>query len=132
MFDINVVLMLPWWTDVTIVQSDVTIVVLWQLSKVSKHDYLFGYCPLAGILFEALTMLMRPQCITAYVHKGDYRYGNTHCWSNTLLRDISQKYMEVKGTWIHFPVCHLPWEVPHGCTIHVWNLDIVVRQTRPS
>ncbi len=29
LFEINVVLMLPWWPDVTIVQSDVTIVVPW-------------------------------------------------------------------------------------------------------
>ncbi len=46
--------MLPWWPDVTIVQSDVTIVVPWQLSTGSKHDYLFCYCPLVGILFEVL------------------------------------------------------------------------------
>ncbi len=32
MFEINVVLMLPWRPDVTTVQSDVTIVVPWQLS----------------------------------------------------------------------------------------------------
>ncbi len=54
LFDINAVLMLPWWSDVTIVQSDVTIVVSWQLSTGSKHDYLFRYCPLVGILFEVL------------------------------------------------------------------------------
>ncbi len=46
--------MLPWWPDVTIVQSDVTIVVPWQLSTGSKHDYLFCYCPLVAILFEVL------------------------------------------------------------------------------
>ncbi len=50
LFDINV--MLPWWPDVKIVQSDVTILVPWQLSTESKHDYLFCYCPLVGILFE--------------------------------------------------------------------------------
>ncbi len=54
LFDINVVLMLPWWPDVTIVQSDVTIVVPWQLSTGSKHDYLICYCPLVGILFKVL------------------------------------------------------------------------------
>ncbi len=54
LFDINVVLMLPWWPDVTIVQSDVTIVVQWQLSTGSIHDYLFCYCPLVSILFEVL------------------------------------------------------------------------------
>ncbi len=54
LFDINVVLMLPWWPDVTIVQSDVTILVPWQLSTGSKDDYLFCYCPLVGILFEVL------------------------------------------------------------------------------
>ncbi len=32
LFDINVVLMLQWWPDVTIVQPDVTIIVPWQLS----------------------------------------------------------------------------------------------------
>ncbi len=41
LFDINVVLMLPWWPDVTIIQSDITIVVTWQLSTGSIHDYLF-------------------------------------------------------------------------------------------
>ncbi len=53
LFDINV-LLLPWWPDVTIVQSDVTIVVTWQLSTGSKHDYFFCYCPLVDILFEVL------------------------------------------------------------------------------
>ncbi len=51
LFDINV-LMLPWWTDVIIVQSDVTIVVPWQLSTGSNHHYLFATAPLMGILFE--------------------------------------------------------------------------------
>ncbi len=41
LFDINVVLMLPWWPDVTIVQSDVAIVVPWQLSTGSIYDYHF-------------------------------------------------------------------------------------------
>ncbi len=59
-FDINVVLMLSWWPDVTIVQSDVTIVVPWQLSTGSKHDYLFCYCPLVGILFEVLRIDIDP------------------------------------------------------------------------
>ncbi len=54
LFDINVVQMLPWWPDVTIIQSDVTIIVPWQLSTGNKHDYLFCYCPLVGILFEVL------------------------------------------------------------------------------
>ncbi len=54
LFDINVVLMLPWWPDVTIVQSDITIVIPWQLLAASTHDYLFGYCSLVGILFEVL------------------------------------------------------------------------------
>ncbi len=40
--------------DVTIVESDITIVVPWQLSTGSKLDYLFCYCPLVGILFEVL------------------------------------------------------------------------------
>ncbi len=31
---------LPWWPDVTIVQSDVTIVIPWQLSTGSIHNYL--------------------------------------------------------------------------------------------
>ncbi len=46
--------MLSWRSDVTIVQSDVTIVVPWQLSTESMHDYLFCYCPLVVILFEVL------------------------------------------------------------------------------
>ncbi len=54
LFDINVVLMLPWWPDATIIQSDVTIVVPWQLLTGSIHDYLFCYCPLVDILFEVL------------------------------------------------------------------------------
>ncbi len=52
LYDINVVLISPWWPGVTIVQSDVTIVVPWQLSTGSIHDYPFYYCPLVGILFE--------------------------------------------------------------------------------
>ncbi len=48
LFDINVVLMLPWWTDVTIVESDIIKVVPWQLSTGSKYDYLFCYCPPSG------------------------------------------------------------------------------------
>ncbi len=43
--------MLP---DVTKVQSDITIVVPWQLLTGSKHDYRFCYCHLVGILFEVL------------------------------------------------------------------------------
>ncbi len=57
LFDINVVLMLPRWPDVTIVQSDVTIVVSWQLSTGSIHDYLFCYSPLVGILFKVLRII---------------------------------------------------------------------------
>ncbi len=45
LFDINVVLMLPWRPDVTIVQSDVTIILIWQLSTRSIHDYIFRYIP---------------------------------------------------------------------------------------
>ncbi len=41
-------------SDVTIVQSDVTIVVPWQQSTGSKHYYIFCYCPLVGILFEVV------------------------------------------------------------------------------
>ncbi len=47
LFDINVLTLLPWW-------SDVTIVVPWQLSTGSIHDSLFFYCPLVAILFEVL------------------------------------------------------------------------------
>ncbi len=50
LFEINVVLVVPWWPDVTIVQSDITIVVPWQLSIGNIHDYLL----LMGILFEIL------------------------------------------------------------------------------
>ncbi len=53
LFYINV-LMLPWWPDVILVQSDITIVVPWQLTTGIIHDYLFCNCPLVGILFEAL------------------------------------------------------------------------------
>ncbi len=58
LFDINVVLMLPWCSDITIVESDVIIVVPWQLSTGSKDDYLFCYCPLVGILFEVLRIIL--------------------------------------------------------------------------
>ncbi len=54
LFDINVVLMLPWCPDVTIAESDIIIVVPWQLPTGNKHDYLLCYCPLVGILFEVL------------------------------------------------------------------------------
>ncbi len=59
LFDINVILMLQsWCPDVTIVESDVIIVRPWQLSTGSKYDYLFCYCPLVGILFEVLRIIM--------------------------------------------------------------------------
>ncbi len=61
LFDINVVMMIPWWLDVTIVQSDVTIVVPWQLSTRSNHDYLFCYCPLVDILFKVLRIVIKLQ-----------------------------------------------------------------------
>ncbi len=48
MFDINVLLILPWLPDVTVVQSDVTIVVIWQLSTRSNHDYRFLLLPSSG------------------------------------------------------------------------------------
>ncbi len=57
LFDINVVLMLPWWHDVKIIQCDVTIVVPWQLSTGSKHDYLV-LLPLVGKLFEVLRIVL--------------------------------------------------------------------------
>ncbi len=60
LFDINVVLMLPWWPDITIVQSDATIIVPWQLSTGSKHDYLFLLLPVVGILFEVLRITQVP------------------------------------------------------------------------
>ncbi len=59
LFDINVVLMLPCWPDVTIVQSEITIVVPWQLSTGSKHDYFCCYCILVGILFEVLRIIVK-------------------------------------------------------------------------
>ncbi len=66
LFDINVVLMLPWWFDVTIVQSDITIVVPLQLSTGSKDDYLFGYCPLVCVLFEVLRIAkINSNCCTS-------------------------------------------------------------------
>ncbi len=46
LFDINVVLILQWWPDFTIVQTNVTIVVLWQLLTGSIHEYLFATAPL--------------------------------------------------------------------------------------
>ncbi len=67
LFDINVIFTLPWWPDVTTVQSDITIVVLWQLSTGSIHDYLFCYCPLVSILFEVLRVGFILQVITSTV-----------------------------------------------------------------
>ncbi len=52
--------MLPWWPDVMIVQSDITIIVPWHQSTGSIHDYIFCYCPLVGILFEVLR-IQRPE-----------------------------------------------------------------------
>ncbi len=49
LFDINIVLTLPWWPAVTIVQSDITIV-----ATCTWHDYLFCHCPLVSIMFEIL------------------------------------------------------------------------------
>ncbi len=43
--------MLSLWTDVRILQSDITLEVPWHLSTGSKHDHLFCYCPLVGILY---------------------------------------------------------------------------------
>ncbi len=57
--------MLPWWPDVTIIQYDVTIVVPYQLSTVSKHDYIFSYCLLVGILFAVLRIVL----ILIYFHE---------------------------------------------------------------
>ncbi len=48
---------LPWWPDVTIVQSDITIAVPWQVSTWTIHDYLYCYCPLVCILFEVLRIV---------------------------------------------------------------------------
>ncbi len=96
LFDVNVVLMLPWWPDVKIVQSDITRVIPWQLSTGSKHVYLFRYYPLVGILFEVLRIMCgmcHPdspyynvsyynwrvscnKCITSYLNK--FVCGNHH------------------------------------------------------
>ncbi len=38
----------------TIVQFDKTIVLPRKLATGSIHDYIFGYCPLVGTLFEVL------------------------------------------------------------------------------
>ncbi len=54
LFDINVVLLLPWWPNVTKIQSDVTVLVPWQLPTGSIHDYLYCYCLLVGIVFEVM------------------------------------------------------------------------------
>ncbi len=60
LFDINVVLMLPWWPDVTIVQSDITIVVPWQLStgnitKLPESDVLCGNITGFGVAEDPLS-----------------------------------------------------------------------------
>ncbi len=58
LFDINVVLMLPWWPDVKIVQSDITIVVPFNYQQKANMTTFFCYCLLLGILFEVLRIKM--------------------------------------------------------------------------
>ncbi len=64
LFDINVVLMLSWRPDVTIVKNDVTIVVPWQLSTGCIHDYLFLILPLSVYSVEVLRIECDITCIT--------------------------------------------------------------------
>ncbi len=95
LFDINVVLMLPWWPDVTIVQSDVTIVVLWQLSTGSKHDNLLqlphsGYsiwgtqnwlCMWGSFDFWSISNT-EPQSSTSFTYMfARHRYFSLWCYS---------------------------------------------------
>ncbi len=64
LFDINTVL--------TIVQPDITIVVPWQLSTGNKHDYLFCYFPLVGILFKVMridTFRFHAKCHNMLPHR---------------------------------------------------------------
>ncbi len=71
LFEINVVLMLLWWPDVTIVQSDVTIVVPWQLSTGSIHDYLFLVLPPSGYSIwgtENWELIMHSNTMIGSVH----------------------------------------------------------------
>ncbi len=70
--------------DVTIVQSDVTIVVPWQLSTGSKHDYLFCYCPLVRILFEVLRIASTPITHSAQQSNGHTLRQTVQHYSNML------------------------------------------------
>ncbi len=58
-------------SDAIIVPYDVTIIVRWQLSTKSEHDYLFCFCPLVGILFEVLRILCE------VTHHLQWTYSNT-------------------------------------------------------
>ncbi len=104
LFDINVVLTLPWWPDVTIIQSDVTIVVPWQLSTGSKHDYRFCYCPLVGILFEVLRIIWHKYLGTNNV----YLFGFT-VYSHTFMGDF----------WKYLPSNNPKW----GYSDDVWRIS---------
>ncbi len=79
------------WCDITIVQSDVTIVVPWQLSTGSEHDYLFCYCPLVGIQFEVLRNSV-----------SDFFYWRA-CWFLPLWSGLMHTSWG-KYAWIHVPV----------------------------
>ncbi len=79
--------MLPWWPDVTIVQSDITIVVPWQLSTGRLHDYLFCYCPLVGILFEVLINL--------------YAFSKFICRKWSVKWSVSQVYCSIVHRYQH-------------------------------
>ncbi len=57
--------MVTWFHNSTIwhhnSSSRKVILVPWQLSTGSIHDYLFCYCPLVGILFEVLRIISYPR-----------------------------------------------------------------------
>ncbi len=73
------------------VQSAVTIVIPWQQSTGSQHDYLFCYCPLVGILFAVLRIeilfkgfkyiIYQPKFEKVTYGKNSFKYYGAHIWN---------------------------------------------------
>ncbi len=108
LFDINVVLMLPWWPDVTTVQSDITIVVPWQLSTGSIHD-IFCYCPSSGYSIWG-------------TENSEFHYWKNGHHSQSLCQ-IKPSPLALLSQWI---VIHYH---PVLCT---WNIQIPIKKTSPT
>ncbi len=107
LFDINVVLMQPWWHQ--IVQSDVTIVVPWQLSTGSIHDYLFATAPW-WVLYEVLRI--------------------TFFWDIQLNESIILVWFTVHDSQF---MIHIVWLILYDShfTIHIALLEVIYIYTYP-